>query len=156
MRLVRKHFLITLIFSWLCGTSNLFASESPILYLPRFAASSPDKASELEAEFNRQGVSEIHIENSSFLHPYQQGLRLGRPGIYFAQPHLATWAVRKHQFVPILKLHGNLKYVLAARKSDELIFEVNDLSGKQVCRESGLNLGTVWFNRIVGENRLAQ
>ncbi len=44
--------------------------------------------------------------------------------------------------------------MLAARKSDELIFEVNDLSGKQVCRESGLNLGTVWFNRIVGENRL--
>lgn len=124
------------------------------LYLPINTIDFPELDKRLTLALSDQGVSNITVKNTDYWHPYQQGLRLGRRGIYFAQPHFAAWVIHQHNFKPILKLHGQLKYVLAVRRNDTQFFEVNDLAGAKLCRTPGLNLGTVWLNQLLGEHQL--
>jgi len=130
------------------------SSDPTILYLPAASSTYGKLANELEAALKAESVNHITVRNGDFWHPYQQGLREGRKAIYFAQPHFAAWAMTKHNFTPIYKLHGRLKYVLAAKRVDDTIFEVQDLSGKVICREAGLNLGTVWLNDVLSNNQI--
>lgn len=149
----------------LCTAISILSSITPVeasgeneenvrLFIPIVSSKSPDLDAKLTQALRAQGINKIIVENVDFWHPYQQGLKKGRKGIYFAQPHFAAWAINRHDFKPIYKLHGSLKYVLAARRSDTHIFEVSDLDGKTICREPGLNLGTVWLNRLLGALRL--
>ncbi len=128
--------------------------DTVILYIPFLSSSNPTLQTKLNDAFRKQGVTEVVVQNADFWHPYQQGLRQGRIGIYFAQPHFAAWAINKHNFIPLYKLHGTLKYVLASRRAKTSVFEVSDLNGKVVCREPGLNLGTAWLNRLLGRRQL--
>lgn len=128
------------------------ADEAPVtLYLPYIT---PDLSEQLEQALKNAGVGTMKVDNGDFWHPYQQGLRKGRRGVYFAQPHFAAWSIQRHGFQAIYKLHGRLKYVLASRRTDNHLFEINDLQGRVICREAGLNLGTVWLNNLLGDYRL--
>ncbi len=141
---------------WSSVLFNPLKAEQRInLYLPIVSALYPELANELQRSFSNAELTQIQVHNADFWHPYQQGVREGRVGIYFAQPHFAAWLITQHDFNPVFKLHGQLKYVLAARRSDTSIFEVSDLAGKRVCRESGLNLGTVWLNQVFGQHHLS-
>lgn len=124
------------------------------LFLPTKSEQYPNLVVDLQASLAASGLKQIKVKNADFWHPYQQGIRQGRAGIYFVQPHFASWLITQHKFKPIFKLHGQLKYVLAAKRSDTTIFEVRDLAGKWICREAGLNLGTVWLNQVFGEHQL--
>ncbi len=133
------------------------ASESQtelVLYLPVLSAAYPRLNDKLDGALAAEGVPNVTVKNVDFWHPYQHGLRQGRIGVYFAQPHFAAWAIHQHGFIPLLKLHGRLKYVLATERDKQYLFEVSDLAGQNVCREAGLNLGTVWLNRLLGEHRI--
>jgi len=82
----------------------------------------------------------VKVQTADYWHPYQQGLRRGRVGFYLAAPHFASWAIHKHRFVPMLRLSEPLKYVIAARRDDARIFEVNDLANRVVCSQKAVNL----------------
>lgn len=136
------------------AAANANPSAPVSFFLPITSSTDPKLTNELQSAFAAEGLNNVIVKNVDFWHPYQQGLREGRPGIYFAQPHFAAWAIGQHDFRPIYKLHGRLKYVLASRRNDSHLFEVNDIEGGVICREPGLNLGTVWLNSIIGKYRL--
>lgn len=137
------------------GSNNTVLGATTVtLFLPVVSSVYPKLADKLEAALRKEQVEGIEVKNVDFWHPYQQGLRRGRVGVYFAQPHFAAWAINKHSFLPVYKLHGRLKYVLAAPRDNQSLFEVRDLAGKTLCREPGLNLGTVWLNDLLGKHRV--
>ncbi len=136
------------------ATSNDTPATPINFFLPTTSTTTPELTDKLQSALATKGLDNVVVKNVDFWHPYQQGLREGRFGIYFAQPHFAAWAIAQHNFQPVYKLHGRLKYVLASRRSDDHLFEINDLEGRVICREPGLNLGTVWLNSLVGTYQL--
>ncbi len=110
------------------------------LYLPYSSSALPELATELDNSLNKAGIDYLKIHTADYWHPYQQGLRRGRLGIYFAAPHFVSWAIHKHQFTPFLRLTEPLKYVIAARREDAHIFEVNDLADRSICAQKAVNL----------------
>lgn len=133
----------TLLFVTFADSQPVLAQSSSNklpLYLPYSASALPELAKKLEKSLGEAGIDYIEIHTADYWHPYQQGLRRGRLGVYLAAPHFASWAIHKHQFTPILRLAGPLKYVIAARRDDANIFEVNDLANKAICAQKAVNL----------------
>jgi hypothetical protein len=112
----------------------------------------PELIDSLQTELNKAGLKQITVKNTDFWHPYIQGLRQGRSGIYFAAPHFAAWAIDKHQFIPLLKLAGNLQYVLVSRRRDLDIFEVSDLVRKRICVSKAPNLDFILANSALSKS----
>ena len=125
------------------------------LYIPIKSNAFPNLVHDLQRALEAESITEIQVKNTDFWHPYQQGIRKGRLGVYFAQPHFAAWGISKHQFTPLYKLHGKLKYVLATDRANSSIFEITDLHDKTICREAGLTLGSVWLNQLIRRHQLA-
>jgi hypothetical protein len=123
-----------------------FAKEDIRVYLSTNSQTNPDLQSALQLELNKAGLSHLKVSNTDFWHPFIQGIRQGRTGIYFAAPHFSAWAVTQHQFVPLLKLSGSLQYVLLSRQNDIDIFEVNDLARKRICASKAPNLDFILAN----------
>lgn len=115
-------------------------AQSIPFYLPLSKAQLPEISAQLEAALFDAGLAQFKVRTTDYWHPYQQGLRRGREGVYFAAPHFAAWSITKNNFVPILRLKSELQYVMIARRADSEIFEVNDLAGKTVCTERAPNL----------------
>lgn len=88
-------------------------------------------------------------------HNYQQGVRLGRAGVYLAPPHFAAWLIHRHRFVPRMRLSSPLSFVIAARRNDAQIFEVNDLARRSVCAPQPLNLDYLLVNRAFDQPMLS-
>lgn len=118
-------------------------SEEKIIpfYLPITKTQFPGLIDKLEATLIAANLSHIKLMTTDYWHPYQNGIRQGRIGIYLTAPHFASWLVNKHGFNPQLKLAGTLRYVLAARRADSGIFEVNDLANKTVCTSATMGIG---------------
>ena len=143
--------LILLLTNPACAQSN-----SPVtLYFPGINKQNPKLSKQIEEALAKQAVDFLSVKGTEFWHPYQNGIRTGKVGIYFAQPHMAAWLITRHNFSPIYRLHGNTNYALAVAKAHTSIFELLDLNGKRVCHEPGLNLGTIWLNQLLGENQIA-
>jgi len=121
-------------------TSELTDRDRTRLYLPISRDQFPELVSNLEAALLKAGLDELKLTTSDYWHPYQHGIRQGRPGIYLAAPHFAAWLVNKHQFEPTLMLSETLQYVIVARRADLDIFEVNDLASKTVCTGPTMDL----------------
>lgn len=113
---------------------------------------SPQIINKLQAEFDRSDLHYINVKNTDFWHPYIQGLRQGRSGIYFTAPHFASWAIEHHQFKPLIKLVGDLQYVLLSRRSNITIFEVNDLARKRICASKAPNLDFILANTALAKS----
>lgn len=93
-----------------------------------------------QASRENANLARLDIITTDYWHPYQQGIRQGRPGIYFSAPHFASWLVNQHQFEPALRLSGTLQYVIVSRRSDSHIFEVGDLTNKTVCTNATMDI----------------
>lgn len=130
---------------------NAYANtqEKVNFYLSNSLQISSDSLKALQLALNKADLDFISVKNTDFWHPYIQGLRNGKPGIYFAAPHFSAWAVNKHKFVPILKLAGNLQYVLVSRRNDIRIFEVRDLARKRICTSKAPNLDFIVANNAL-------
>ena len=141
----------------LLPTDPTSAQSSPpvTLYFPGINKQNPELSKQIEEALAKQAVGFLSVKGTEFWHPYQNGIREGKIGIYFAQPHMAAWLIARHHFSPIYRLHGNTNYALAVSKANTPIFELLDLNGKRVCHEPGLNLGTIWLNQLLGENQIA-
>jgi len=123
--------------------TDLLVSPPPVfgqsvsipLYLPYSSSALPNLQKELDTLLQRADSNRFKVQSADYWHPYQQGLRHGRVGVYLAAPHFASWAIHKHQFVPI-----SLKFVIAARKDDARFFEINDLANHSICAQKAVNL----------------
>lgn len=110
------------------------------LYLPYQSSQYPELALKLDAALSTAGLAQFKTTTTDYWHPYQQGLRQGRIGVYLAAPHFTAWALYKHKFIPFLRLPNSLQYVIATRHNDSQYFEINDLAEKSICSQRALNL----------------
>jgi len=132
------------------GHSQQVLSQSGVdgipLFLPINKTQFPGLIEDLQSELTLasevdSNLSKIDLSTTDYWHPYQQGIRQGRRGVYFAAPHFVAWLVNQHRFDPTLKLAGILQYVIVARRADSHIFEVRDLANKNVCVNATMDLG---------------
>jgi hypothetical protein len=146
-----QHLLLFLLGSLTVAASNLHAeskskpaSQAKIksipFYLPIDKTQFPGLIEKIEKVLSVAGLGHLKITTTSYWHPYQNGIRQGRMGIYLAAPHFASWLINQHQFNTELKLAGSLRYVIAVRRADTSIFEVNDLVNKTVCTSAIMDL----------------
>ena len=96
---------------------------------------------------NREGLSDLRPSYSDHWHQYQNSLRRGHLGVYLAAPHFSAWAIHKHKFKAILRVSTPLRYVIATKKTNRHIFEMDDLSKRSVCAQKPLNLDSLLINR---------
>jgi len=129
-----------LILHGLANSSNAKAAQTINFYLPVHSNEFPRLVETLEQALSDQKLSNIKIITADYWQSYQQNIRHGRIGIYYAAPHFTSWAIKHHQFQPLLKTQGNLKYVIASQRSNPDVFEIRDLEGKTICTRSALNL----------------
>jgi len=115
-------------------------TQEILFYLPISRERFPDLIQNIEAALDDAKLDNLKLTTTDYWHPYQQGIRQGRLGIYFAAPHFSSWLVNIHKFEPMLRLSGGLQYVIAARRSDSHIFEVVDLAEKTVCTDATMDL----------------
>lgn len=144
--------ILLFVFSVLTTAICLAISPEPAkikLHLPVNSSHYPDQVSQMRADFRRMGLNNISIETVDYDHNYQQGLRAGRLGIYFAPPHFAAWAIEHYNFQPLVHLLEPLAYVIAVQRNKPNLFEVNDLAGKRVCARKPLNLDYLLVNKIL-------
>ena len=118
------------------------------LYLPISRTKHTPLINALNAALRELGLKQITVEGSDYWHAYQNGLRSGRAGIYFAPPHFAAWAISEHNFLPLARISSPLSYVIATHQEDRALFEINDLSGEKVCSSRPLNLDYLLINSL--------
>lgn len=159
--MLSKHFFFLILLGFFSlEASPVFAqgetdSQEIALYLPYHSSQFPELAMKLDAALNRAELAQIKTKSTDYWHPYQQGLRQGRTGIYLAAPHFTAWAINKHKFAPLLRLPDRLKYVIASRSDDAHLFEVNDLAGRSVCSQNSVNLDFMLVRTAFGNSFLA-
>jgi len=143
--------------SWFLTPLTCHAQGKPSLplYLPYHSSHFPELALKLRAALTRAGLSQIEVKSTDYWHPYQQGIRRGRHGIYLAPPHFTAWAINEHKFIPLLRLPDRLKYVIASRSADAHLFEVSDLAGKSVCSQNAVNLDFMLVRTSFGSSLFA-
>ena len=134
--------IFTLIF---CLTSiNLHAQthnkQKLYLYLPIGPDDLRQESDILQNDLKNNDFSHIEIQFAEYWHEYQQNIKNGRLGLYLAPPHFASWAINKHNFIPLMRVAEPLSFVIAAKKSQPEIFELNDLIDRTVCSQPPLNL----------------
>ena len=136
------------------STVNSQENGAITVYLPGIEHEATGVLDRLQRQLEISGIKSLQLKSTEFWHPYQNGIRTGRMGIYFAEPHLAAWLISKKAFTPLLRLHGETQYVLTTLKSKVSVFEVKDLNGSKICHERGLNLGRIWLNELLGNNQI--
>lgn len=117
----------------------LGAEQIP-LYLPYQSSQFPELSVRFDAALNAAGLGQFVTVTTDYWHPYQQGIRQGRPGVYLAAPHFVAWAHHRHRFIPFLRLSTPLQYVIATRHDDAQYFELRDLAEQNVCSTRAVNL----------------
>ncbi|MEO0367692.1 MAG: hypothetical protein AAF197_02785 [Pseudomonadota bacterium] len=122
-------------------------------FLPYSHAQSPNLAGDLAGILYGGGLDNINIEPADYWQVYLNAIRVGRPGIYLAAPHFASWLVQQHDFKPIARFSEPLSYHLVTRQDDFWNFEVGDLAGKNVCTDHALNLDFLMLSDLFKERR---
>lgn len=141
-------FLLLIIAQLLLAQSNARASTEEVDLLLPFEDDQIDPIKDrLMAGLQMLDTNDINIIGSDHWHRYQQGLRAGRKGIYLAPPHFAAWAIKHYNFEPIARLAQPLSYVIATRRDDSSLFEINDLDDKNVCSSKPLNIDYLLINQ---------
>ena len=139
------------------ATSQSDKLEIPF-YLPITQEQFPGLTDKLEsalkmASHKNAKLSMLRLRTTDYWHPYQHGIRQGRPAIYFAAPHFASWLVNNHSFEPTLRLSGTIRYVIAVRRSDSHIFEVSDLANKTICTQETMSLSFLLAGGTTGASK---
>ena len=135
------------------------STEKTPLYLPVNAQQFPNMISKLRSALQQASTQDkllegIKLTTTDYWLPYQQGIRQGRPGIYFAAPHFSAWLINQHGFDPMLRLAGPIQYVIAARREDSHLFEINDLATKTVCTNATMDLSFLLVRDALKESLL--
>lgn len=83
-----------------------------------------------------------------YVHPndwfsYQRDMRANRYDIVFDGPHFASWRIVKLGHEAMVRLPGELRFILFTRKDDNAIKTTDDLVGKRICGLAPPNLATL-------------
>ena len=136
-----------------CAQAQTAESKTRIpFFLPYHSTQYPEMAVQLNRALEQAGLGRFEATTADYWHPYQQGIRQGRPGLYLAAPHFAAWVMNKHQFKPVLRLPDKLRYVIAARRRDTQYFEINDLANQAVCSQRAVNLDFLLVRSAFGDS----
>jgi len=133
-------FGMALILPLLSLTSNAREAQSIDFYLPFHSKQFPALIPKLEQALIAENIRNINIKTADYWPQYQQNIRQGRIGIYYAAPHFTAWLIHRHQFTSLVKVKNKLKYVIASKQAKTGIFEIRDLVNKDICTQSALNL----------------
>lgn len=124
-------------------------------YLPLEGDHLKPAVRQLAKQLHAGGLTQILPVAVRYWTNYQQGLRHGSPGIYLAAPHFAAWAINEHKFLPLVRLNQPLQYVIAVRRTDHELFEINDLDRQYVCAQRPLNLDYLLVNQAFDKPLMA-
>lgn len=141
-----------LILHGLTLSSNADAIQSINFYLPINSKQFPELTEKLQQALINQNLSEINVVSADYWQLYQQNIRRGRVGIYYAAPHFTAWTIEYHQFHPLVRTPEKLKYVIASQQSNPGIFEIRDLERKTICTLSALNLDYLLVTQTFEKN----
>lgn len=73
---------------------------------------------------------------------YSKRMRQGDYDIVFDGPQFASWRMLHIDHVPLVRIQGDLRFVLVAGKNSG-ISELKDLAAKKICALASPNLGTI-------------
>lgn len=95
-----------------------------------------------------ESLSQLTGEKVIYRHPenwhnYQKRLQNDEFDIVFDGPHFAAWRMSSLQAKPLVRLPGNLRFVLVVMEEDRKITEPKHLVGKTVCTLPSPNLGAL-------------
>jgi len=141
-----KYFLV---FLFCCCSSHIYAQEDEKIsfYLPFHSNQFTKNIEKFNEDLISTGFDNFEIKRSDIWQQYQQNIRTGELGVYFAAPHFSAWLIHKHDFIPLYRVDGNLKFVIASRIKDRDIFELSDLIEKKLCTQNPLNLDYLLINK---------
>jgi len=93
-------------------------------------------------------LTEVLGEKVVYQHPgswkdYQKKVKSGEFDIYFDGAHLAAWRMENQQTKPLVRLPGELSFVLVYRADNKAISTPDDLISRKVCTMPSPNLGTM-------------
>ncbi len=93
-------------------------------------------------------LSQLTGEKVIYQHPvdwhnYQKRLQNDEFDIVFDGPHFAAWRMSSLKAKPLVRLPGNLRFVLVIRGEDKEITEPKHLVGKTICTLPSPNLGAL-------------
>ena len=133
----------------LCLTQFSLALEPQTIpiYLPIDATQLETNAQVLDRMLQAADLEQFKIKTVKSWSAYQLAIKEGQIAVFLAAPHYSAWAVRKLNYVPLLRIKEPLKYVIAVRKNDSKIFELNDLKNRAVCTQKPLNLDYLLVNQ---------
>jgi len=93
-------------------------------------------------------LSELLGEKVIFQYPnnwlqYQRDLRKGMYDIVFDGPHFVSWRLAHLEHQVLVKLPGELEFVVVVKKDDDTLKKTDDLIGKRICAIPPPNLATL-------------
>lgn len=74
---------------------------------------------------------------------YQSDMLADKFDIVFDGPHFASWRMAKQKHEPLVKLPGQLSYVVVVRQDETKITDLRKLEGRMLCSPSSPNLGAL-------------
>lgn len=95
-----------------------------------------------EALSKAMGAKVVYQHPGSW-NAYQKKVRADEFDIIFDGPHFAAWRIENQKVTPVVRLPGELSFVLLSRTEDKGISATNDLVSKKVCALPSPNLGTL-------------
>lgn len=132
--------------SLLIGALMYHAAQADIILSapPRESAEAGAKLYEPLAKSLSQLLGEkVTYQHPGDWHNYQKNLQNDEYDIVFDGPHFAAWRMTRLKARPLVRLPGNLRFVLVVPRQDNTLARVNDLVGKPVCTLPSPNLGAL-------------
>ena len=95
-------------------------------------------------------LTKILGQKVTYEHPrtwveYKKNMQLKKYDIIFDGPHFAAWRIKQGMAQPLVKLSGNLEFILITKNADSQINSVASLVGEKVCVLPSPNLGTLYL-----------
>lgn len=111
---------------------------------PRESADAGNKLYEpLAASLSELLGKKVTYQHPGTWHNYQKQLQNDEYDIVFDGPHFAAWRMTSLKAKPLVRLPGNLRFVLVTSIEEKDITEIRDLIGKSVCTLPSPNLGAL-------------
>jgi ABC-type phosphate/phosphonate transport system substrate-binding protein len=142
-----KKTIIILVFALGFPLSTAFAASELILTAPpRETAAAGNKLYKPVAKY----LSQLLNRKVTYKHPgnwfnYQAKMRKDKYDIIFDGPHFISWRIAHINHEVLMKLPGDLQFMVVTNAGNAKLNEGKDLIGKKVCGISPPNLSTLSF-----------
>jgi hypothetical protein len=85
-----------------------------------------------------------------------KGMREDKYDLVFDGPHFVSWRVSELNHTPLVKLPGQLSFVVIARKDNPKVMTLDDLAGYPICGHAPPNLATLTMQDQFSHNPARQ